>query len=171
MKKGLGFLSLTVFLGLSVCCWQVSSFAGSVTYLYDHAGRLTKAKYDTGKVIEDTYDNAGNLLEEKVLESVSVCTVESLALSPAKLKLKKDESQEITITVTGEDGCPVEGEIITVRLNASAKKLISVSPAEQATGANGDATFTISAGNKAGNATVTFQCSGKTRAFSVKIGK
>ncbi len=171
MKKGLAFLLLTVFLGLSVCGWQASSFAGSVTYLYDNAGRLTKAKYDTGKVIEYTYDNAGNLLEEKVSESASVCEVESLALSPAKLKLKKDESQELTVTVTGEDGCPVEGEIITVQLNASAKKLISVSPAERISGVNGDATFTISAGNKAGNATVTFKCSGKTKALSVKIGK
>jgi len=171
MKKGLVFLSWAVFLGLSVCCGQTLSIAGSVTYIYDNAGRLTKAKYDNGKVIEYTYDNAGNLLEEKVSESASVCAVESLSVSPAKLKLKKDEGQEITVTVTGEDDCPVEGELVTAQLNASAKKLISVSPAERATDANGSATFTISVGNKAGNATVTFKCSGRTQTLSVKIGK
>lgn len=50
---------LLFFLTLS---WAL---AGTVTYTYDEAGRLTKADYGRGKSITYTYDEAGNLLEQK----------------------------------------------------------------------------------------------------------
>ena len=37
------------------------------------------------------------------------------------------------MTVTGEDGCPVEGEMVTAMVNASGKKCISVFPTNQET--------------------------------------
>lgn len=38
-------------------------FAGTITYTYDNAGRLIRADYGGGKVIEYFYDNAGNLTQ------------------------------------------------------------------------------------------------------------
>jgi len=148
-----------------------SVLAGAVTYIYDDAGRLTKAKYDNGKTIEYTYDKAGNLLEQKVSESSAVCVVDALELSSAKLKLKKGEEQEVSVTVKGKDGCAVEGELVTAQISAAHKKRVEVLPTEQATDANGNATFTITATNKAGNAVVKFTCSGKTTTLNVKVGK
>jgi YD repeat-containing protein len=45
------------------------AIAGTITYDYDDAGRLVKADYGNGKVIEYTYDNAGNLLSWSVTPS------------------------------------------------------------------------------------------------------
>ena len=41
-------------------------FAGTITYTYDNAGRLTGADYGGGKTIAFTYDNNGNLLTREV---------------------------------------------------------------------------------------------------------
>ncbi len=171
MKKGACFLLYMGLFAVLVLCGQIPAMAGSVTYIYDDAGRLTKAKYDHGKVIEYTYDKAGNLLEQKVSESSAVCVVDALELSSAKLKLKKDEEKEVAVMVKGKDGCAVEGELVTAQISAAHKKRVEVLPTEQATDANGKATFTITATGKAGNATVKFTCGGKTATLSVKIGK
>jgi YD repeat-containing protein len=39
---------------------SVVAYAGSVTYTYDDLNRLTKAEYEDGRVIQYTYDAAGN---------------------------------------------------------------------------------------------------------------
>ena len=47
--------------------WVVSSvFADKITYTYDSAQRLTKVDYGNGRVINYTYDKAGNLLNRTV---------------------------------------------------------------------------------------------------------
>ena len=102
-------------------------------------------------------------------ESTSTCEVGSLKLSAAKLKLKKDEEHEITVTATGKDDCTAEGEVVTVQLNVAARKLMSVTPEEQVTDSKGEAVFTISASGKAGNATATFKCGGKTTTLRLKV--
>lgn len=171
MKKG---ACLLLCMGLFVAValhGQASAMAGTVTYIYDDAGRLTKAKYDNGKTIEYTYDKAGNLLDQKVSESSSVCVADALELSSAKLKLKKGDEKEITVTVKGEDGCAVEGELVTAQLSAAHKKLVEILPTERATDGNGEATFTVTATGKAGNAAVKFTCGDKTATLSVRIGK
>ena len=60
-NKRLGF----VFLFLSLFVFSSLSFAGTVTYKYDDAGRLTEAKYGS-KAIKYTYDAAGNILRRTV---------------------------------------------------------------------------------------------------------
>jgi YD repeat-containing protein len=40
--------------------------AGTVTYIYDDAGRLIKADYGNGAAIGYEYDDAGNLLERGI---------------------------------------------------------------------------------------------------------
>ncbi len=50
----------TIFLLLCAISYTT---AGTVAYTYDDAGRLIKADYGDGKVIEYTYDKEGNLLQ------------------------------------------------------------------------------------------------------------
>ena len=62
--KKLYFVSFFIFLLI----FTPLSFADTVTYKYDHAGRLTEANYGT-RAIQYTYDNAGNLIEQEVRET------------------------------------------------------------------------------------------------------
>jgi len=171
MKKGAWFLLCTGLFAVIMLCGQSLAIAGSVTYVYDSAGRLTKAKYDNGKTIEYTYDKAGNLLEQKVSESSAVCVVDTLELSPAKLKLKKGEGQEITVTVKGKDGCLVEGELVTSQISAAHKKLVEILPTEQVTDGEGETTFTVTNTGKTGNVVIKFTCNSKTTTLNIRVGK
>ncbi len=171
MKKAACFLLCTGLFAVMALYGQSPAVAGSVTYVYDDAGRLTKAKYDNGKVIEYTYDKAGNLLEQKVSESSAVCEVDALALSSAKLKLKKGGEKEVTVTVQGKDGCAVEGEIVTTHINAAHKKLVEILPTEQVTDGEGETTFTVTNTGKAGNAVIKFTCNSKTTTLNIRVGK
>jgi len=49
-----------LLLGLFTITVSGPAFAGSVTYLYDTLGRVTKATYSSGVVITYVYDAAGN---------------------------------------------------------------------------------------------------------------
>src|SRR3989304_2434926 len=171
MRKIAIYSLLMLFFISAMLPLQAVCIAGSVTYIYDDAGRLKKARYSSGKTIEYSYDEAGNLLQWTVVESGTGCKVESLAVSVKKLILKKNESKELTVVVNGDEDCQVEGELVTTQLSAADKKRISISPTEQATDESGNATFTITAANKGGNATVKFKCSGKTTTLNVKVGK
>ncbi|MEK6634876.1 MAG: hypothetical protein AABY38_00835 [Planctomycetota bacterium] len=75
------------------------------------------------------------------------------------------------MTVTGEDGCPVECEMVTAMVNASGKKRISVFPTNQETDENGYAVFTISARKKTGEAIVTFQAADQSKSIVVAVVK
>ena len=100
-----------------------------------------------------------------------VCEPSSLAVSPTTLTLNRKTSGNVTVTVTGDDNCPVEGETVTATIGASGKKRISVSPASQLTNENGQATFTITAKKKTGKARGTFQASGQTKLITVTVKK
>ncbi|MDO8141998.1 MAG: hypothetical protein Q6358_10905 [Candidatus Brocadiales bacterium] len=101
----------------------------------------------------------------------SVCEASSLAVSPTALTLNRKTSGSVTITVTGDGNCPVEGETVTATIGASGKKRVSVSPASRTTDENGQATFTITARKKIGKARVTFQASGQTKSITVTVKK
>jgi YD repeat-containing protein len=55
MNKTIFALSAFLFISTNL-------FAGQVNYSYDFAGRLVKADYGSGKTIQYTYDNNGNML-------------------------------------------------------------------------------------------------------------
>ena len=171
MKRGVCLILCAGLFAVLALYGQSLSVAGAVTYIYDDAGRLTKAKYDNGKVIEYTYDKAGNLLEQKVSELPAVCEADTVALSSARLKLQKGEEKEITVTVKGKDDCIAEGEIVTTQISAAHKKLVEILPTEQVTNGNGEAGFTITATGKTGNAVVRFTCNGKTTTLNARVGK
>ena len=100
-----------------------------------------------------------------------VCETSSLAVSPATLTLNRKTSGNVTVTVTGNGNCPVEGETVTASIGASGKKRVSVSPVSQTTNENGQAIFTLTAKKKTGKARITFQAAGQTKLMTVMIKK
>ena len=98
------------------------------------------------------------------------CTAGKMALSPGKLNLRRNESGEATVTVTGTNGCPVEGKLAAAKVSKG-RKLVSVSPASRKTDADGQAVFTIKAKKKTGSARVTFRVEEFKKSMSVTVKK
>ncbi len=98
------------------------------------------------------------------------CEVADIEASPKMLKLKRKETDDVTVTVTGKEGCLVVGETVTAMIT-SGKKRVSVTPLSQDTNINGEAIFTITATKKAGNATVRFEAAGLKTTLKVKVVK
>ena len=94
-----------------------------------------------------------------------------MVVSPGKLVLKRSSSKSVTVTVTGEDGCPVEGETVTAKIDKAGQRRIVISPASGVTDTDGQVTFTITAGKKTGNARVTFQAGSVRKIITVKVRK
>ncbi|MFN3533128.1 MAG: M12 family metallo-peptidase [Candidatus Brocadia sp.] len=116
-------------------------------------------------------DNARSITKVKLTVSRfrdSKC-LGSMTATPDKLSLNREETSEITVTVTGEYDYPVEGREVTAKVNAEGKKRISVSPPSGITDSNGQATFTITAGKKKGNAKVKFKADCLKESVKVKV--
>ena len=169
MKKGTYFLLWMGLFAALILCGQIPAMAGSVTYVYDDAGRLTEAKYDNGKTIGYTYDKAGNLLNKTASTTVTPgeCKAKFIAVDPVSLELKRKASGGVTVTVTGNGGCTFEGQ----KVKAIIKGLIKISPKSADTDENGEAAFTITAGEKTGKAKVTFKAGTLKAKVPVKVTK
>ena len=100
-----------------------------------------------------------------------ICEPEAVSVSPTSLKLKRKKSGDVTVTVTGANDCAVEGVSVTATINAAGKKRISISPTSESTDASGEATFTIKAKKKTGNARVTFKAGAVKKSMTVKVRK
>ena len=90
-------------------------------------------------------------------------------MSSNSLLLNREESSEVTVTVTGEYDYPVEGETVKAKVNAAGKKLISISSTSNTTDTNGQATFTIIAHKKKGTAKVTFNSGCLKKSITAKV--
>jgi protocatechuate 3,4-dioxygenase beta subunit len=88
---------------------------------------------------------------------------------PDLLILRVKMRNTVVVTVTGEDDCPMEGDI--VRTKVYNPEIVRVSPRRQATDENGEARFTITANNKTGNAVVIFRDGSLSTQVSVKVVK
>lgn len=116
-------------------------------------------------------DNARSITKVKLTVSQfrdSKC-LGSMTAAPDKLSLNQAESSEVTVTVTGEYDYPVEGEVVTAKVNKEGKKRITVSPSSVTTDSDGQATFTITAGKKKGNAKVKFKADCLKKSVTVKV--
>ena len=101
----------------------------------------------------------------------SVCEAESITVSPRKLTLKRKQSKEVSVMLTGENDCPVEGETVTATVNKDDKKRISVT-SSAVTDAAGVATFTITGKKKTDdNAKITFKAGSLKKTITVKVRK
>ena len=98
-----------------------------------------------------------------------VCKPVRIRLKPASLRLNREEMDEVTVTVTGNGGCPVEEETVTATIDKAGKKRISISPASAVTDESGEAEFTITATEKLGTAKVTFKAGKKSLPYTVKV--
>lgn len=116
-------------------------------------------------------DNARSITKVKLTVSQfrdSKC-LGSIAATPDKLSLNREESSEVIITVTGEYDYPVEGKEVKAKVNKEGKKRISVSPSSGITDSNGYASFTITAKEKKGTAKVKFQAGCLKKSVTVKV--
>ncbi len=80
-------------------------------------------------------------------------------------------SDEVIVTVTGEDGCAVEDKVVTTRRTLYSKRCISVSPRNACTDGNGQVTFTITAKKDIGNARVSFKAGSRKKSVKVRVKK
>ncbi len=86
------------------------------------------------------------------------CETVSMSATPGTLELNREEIVLVVVTLIPADGCPPEESgIVKAKVNKTGKKRITVSPQSATTNAKGEATFTITAKNKAGNARVQFR--------------
>lgn len=102
------------------------------------------------------------------VEGPGECETDDIEADPKKLKLKVGKSTEVTLTLTGEDGCLVEGESITVKLNSSGKRRVSISPSKLTSDENGNASFTATA-NAKGKAKITAKAGSSKVKIKVKV--
>ncbi len=100
----------------------------------------------------------------------SLCEAESIAVSPRKLTLKKNQSKEVSVTLAGKNDCPVEGETVTSSVNKKGRKYISI-PSTAVTDADGVATFTVTAKKKIGDTKITFKAGSLKETITVKVKK
>lgn len=60
-----GLLIIVAVIGLFFAS-VITSYAQTITYVYDDLDRLIRVVYDSGTVIQYTYDEVGNRSEEKI---------------------------------------------------------------------------------------------------------
>lgn len=101
----------------------------------------------------------------------SECEPKSISTDTKKLKLKFGENKTVTVTVSGSNDCNPEGATMNAAIKTG-KNRVTVDATTATTDANGQATFTITAGQKNGNAKIVFtvqDSEGKTHKTSVVV--
>lgn len=93
----------------------------------------------------------------------------SIEVSENKTLLNREESTQITVTVTGEYDLPAEDEKVAAKTNPAGKKLITISPSDNTTNSAGQVAFTITAGGKKGRAKITFKSGCLKKSITVRI--
>ncbi|OHB49390.1 MAG: hypothetical protein A2099_05215 [Planctomycetes bacterium GWF2_39_10] len=100
------------------------------------------------------------------------CNAKKISVSEKTLTLKRKESKNVTVTLTGNDGCLSEGKTVTASINKAGQKRITISSTSTAVDSNGQAVFTITANNKkTGKAKVAFGSGKLKKSLTVKITK
>ncbi len=100
-----------------------------------------------------------------------VCEAVKMELSPKTLKLKIQKSRYVRVILTGENNCPVEGEVVSTAVSTAGKELIKISLTEEDTNSQGEATFKIKALNKTGFARVKFKAGNLSKTLKVRVNQ
>jgi hypothetical protein len=147
-----------------------------ITYVDEiNTTRSARVATDTASVVETVVPTPTPTPTPTVTPSITptpvVCDAEKLSVSPISLKLKRNKSGDVTVTVTGADGCAVEGETVTATINKAGRKLIEISSTEEDTNSQGEAAFEIEALNKTGVAQVKFKAGNLRKTLKVSVKK
>ena len=139
---------------------------------------ITALKKTSNSKVKFKSGNVKTILKAKVVltplptptatPTPGVCKAKLITVSPRKLKLKKEESDDVVVTLTGKRGCPVAGETVKARITEG-KGFITVSPASAITNDEGQAVFTITALKKTSNSKVQFKSGNVTTILKVKV--
>jgi len=108
---------------------------------------------------------------ESVVPTPVVCEAVKMEVSPKALKLKIQKSRYVRVTLTGENNCPVEGEVVSAAVSKADKKIIKISSTEENTNSQGEATFKINALKKIGVARVKFEAGNLRVTLKVRVNQ
>lgn len=97
-----------------------------------------------------------------------ICVAEKITIFPRILKIEREQSSEVTITLEG-DNCVPEGKTVTATIGKAGKRRISISSASEVADENGEAKFTIAAKDKIGKARIVFKTGNVKKSILVKI--
>jgi len=98
----------------------------------------------------------------------SECKAKKIKVSPGILRLVRGQSATVVISLEGEDCIPV-GQAVVASTNKLGSRRISISSSTVVTDENGDATFTITARKKFGNAIVRVKVDNLKKTIIVRI--
>jgi hypothetical protein len=87
---------------------------------------------------------------------------------PKRLKLKRRQSSEVTITLEG-DNCVPAGKTVTATIGKNGDSRISISSTNEVADESGETKFTIAAKDKSGKAKVTFKADNFKKSMIVKV--
>ena len=98
----------------------------------------------------------------------TTCKAETITVFPNKLRLKREQSGEVVVTLEG-DNCVPEGKTVSATIGKNGNSRISISSTNEVTDESGQAKFTITAKDKIGKAKVTFKTDNLKRSIIVKV--
>ncbi len=126
----------------------------------------------TGDVTITIKNSAGTVTGTKTLHIVEKAsdipvTVGSITTSPESLTLMQQEEGTITATVKDTEGNPISSTEVSV--DSDNTDIATVSPATCTTDANGQCTFTVTAGTTQGTAHITLTAQGQSAVVDVEV--
>ncbi len=157
-----GAITVTFFEAMDVSTVSIATFSvydgssnvsGSVSYsgttaTFAPSGNLAHSTAYTVTMTRGVKDLAGNAMAADYTwnfttgTDIAVCRDKVMTVSPEKIRLKLGKSAKVTVTVTGEGGCPVEGKKVRAQVKRG-RRCITVHPRRSITDAHGQTEFTI----------------------------
>ena len=156
--------------GIGTVSSSIDSLSAATTYYYRIAAYDSYPGYTTDTAYgEEKFFVTLSETPTPTVTPTPLCEVESVSVLPKRLILKRGKSHEVTVNLKGKNDCSTEGKIITATISKMGSKRISVMPTSQVTDENDTAEFIITAGNKVGNARVTFKADSQKISLTVKV--
>ncbi|MCF6150508.1 MAG: hypothetical protein E3K37_17910 [Candidatus Kuenenia sp.] len=84
------------------------------------------------------------------------CRGSSMQVTPDTISLSVGESENVSVKITGNNNCLVEGAKVKAKVTRKGKRLLSLSSKKEVTDESGEAVFTVTA-NKSGKAKLMFK--------------
>ena len=149
---------------------SINGLSAATTYYYRIAAYDNAPGYTTDTAYgEEKFFVTLSETPTPTVTPTPLCEVESVSVLPKRLILKRGKSHEVTVNLKGKNDCSTEGKTITATISKISSKRISVMPTSQVTDENDTAGFIITAGNKVGNARVTFKADSQKISLTVKV--